>query len=49
LVFRDAPLDAENIILWARLDLFPGGILNEVNETSTEIDEEIPVSSFPVE
>lgn len=49
LVFRDAPLDAENIILWARLDLFPGGILNEADESSTEINEEIPVSSFPVE
>jgi len=49
LVFRDAPQDTSNIVLWARGDLFPGGILNEVGDSSTEIDEELPIGSLPVE
>ncbi len=49
LVFRDAPQYTSNIVLWARGDLFPGGILSEVEESSTEIDEELPLGSLPVE
>jgi hypothetical protein len=49
LVFRDAPQENRKIVLWARVDLFPGGILVEGDETSTVIDEELPASSLPVE
>jgi hypothetical protein len=49
LVFRDAPQHTSNIVLWARGDLFPGGILSEVEESSSEIDEELPLGSLPVE
>lgn len=49
LVFRDAPQENRKIVLWARVDLFPGGILTEADETSTVIDEELPASSLPVE
>ena len=48
LVFRDAPQEIRKIVLWARIDLFPGGIINEVDEIATEIDEDLPVSSLPV-
>lgn len=48
LVFRDAPQEIRKIVLWARIDLFPGGIINEVDEIATEIDEDLPVGSLPV-
>jgi hypothetical protein len=48
-VFRDAPQDTSKIVLWARGDLFPGGILSEIEESSAEIDEELPIGSLPVE
>ena len=44
LVFREAPQEVRKIILWARIDLFPGGILAEIDESSSEIiEDEIPV------
>ena len=49
LVFRDAPQETRKIVLWARLDLFPGGVLNGAEETSSEIEEELPIGSLPVE
>jgi hypothetical protein len=48
LVFRDAPQETRNIVLWARVDLFPGGIIDEVDETTDGIDEDLPVGSLPV-
>ena len=49
LVFRDAPKEIRNIILWARLDLFPGGVINEVEEIAPDKDDLVPVGSKPVE
>jgi len=49
LVFREAPQEIRKIVLWARLDLFPGGILDQIEEAPTELDEELPVGSMPVE
>jgi hypothetical protein len=49
LVSRNAPLETRNIILWARLDLFPGGMFNQVDQTSSDIQEELPFNSLPVE
>ena len=49
LVFRDAPQKTTKIILWARLDLFPGGLLNEPDISPNPADEELPVSPLPVE
>lgn len=49
LVLRDAPKEISNIILWARLDLFPGGVINEVEEIAPDKDDLVPVGSKPVE
>ncbi|MGB7095764.1 MAG: hypothetical protein WBD62_14070 [Anaerolineales bacterium] len=48
LVFRDAPQITSNLVLWARGDLFPGGILGEVDDSPTEIEEEFPHGDLPV-
>lgn len=48
LVFRDAPQKTTKIILWARLDLFPGDLLNEPEISPIPADEELPVSPLPV-
>ncbi len=37
LAFRQAPLATQSIILWARSDLFPGGLESPSSETLTEI------------
>jgi hypothetical protein len=49
LVFRDAPQKVSKIILWARLDLFPGGLLNAPDVSPGSIGEELPVNPLPVE
>ena len=49
LVFRNAPQIDTNIILWARTDLFPGGVLS-LEESSPPISEqEIPFGQLPIE
>jgi len=49
LVFRDAPVISSNIILWARGDLFPGGVLGEAGDSGTVDEENIAPSSLPVD
>lgn len=49
LVFRDAPLEIRNIILWARLDLFPGRVINEAVDIAPDKDDLVPDGSKPVE
>jgi hypothetical protein len=49
LVFRDAPQTENNIILWARGDLFPGGVLGESNGSSLEDEGDFPIGELPVE
>lgn len=41
LVFRQAPLYQEQIILWARGDLFPGGVPEPYDETTSSDDKEL--------
>jgi len=48
LVFRDAPLTNNNIILWARGDLFPGGVLGKEEESTSDAGEDFPVGELPV-
>lgn len=48
LVFRDAPLMNNKIILWARGDLFPGGVLGKEEESTSDAGEEFPVGNLPV-
>ena len=48
LVFRDAPLMNKKIILWARGDLFPGGVLGKEEESNSDAGEEFPVGDLPV-
>jgi hypothetical protein len=49
LAYREAPLEIRNIILWARLDLFPGGVISEVKDIAPDKDDLVPVGSKPVE
>ena len=49
LVFRDAPVISSNIILWARGDLFPGGVLGKAGDSGTVDEENIAPSSLPVD
>jgi len=49
LVLRDAPMNPSNIILWARGDLFPGGVLDEAGDSGTVDEENIAPSSLPVD
>jgi hypothetical protein len=49
LVFRDAPQIDANIILWARTDLFPGGVLSIEEDSSQDSEEEIPLGQLPVD
>jgi hypothetical protein len=49
LVFREAPMNPSNIILWARGDLFPGGVLGEAGDSGTVDEENIAPSSLPVD
>ena len=49
LVFREAPLAREQVILWARGDLFPGGSLFPSSESDLVDEEEIPLSEGPAE
>jgi hypothetical protein len=49
LVFRNAPLTNNNIILWARGDLFPGGVIGKEEEANTDAGEDFPVGELPVE
>jgi hypothetical protein len=48
LVFRDAPLMNNKIILWARGDLFPGGVLGKEEESTSDAGEEFSVGDLPV-
>ena len=49
LVFRNAPQIDTNVILWARTDLFPGGVLSFEEDSSPDNEEEIPFGQLPVE
>lgn len=49
LVFRDAPSITSNIILWARGDLFPGGVIGEINDSGSEGGEDLAPIDLPVE
>jgi hypothetical protein len=49
LVFRDAPQETSKILLWARMDLFPGGVLEEAETNSWDFDDELPSESLPVD
>ncbi len=49
LVFRDAPMNQTNIVMWARGDLFPGGVIGEAPAAVGGPDEDLPASGLPVE
>ena len=46
-VFRNAPLIQSHVILWARGDLFPGGILTPAEEESPPEVEDFPIEERP--
>jgi hypothetical protein len=46
LVFRDSPQQPVHLILWARSDLFPGGVLGTEQQAPEEPVQEIPLD-FP--
>ncbi|MFC1922374.1 glycosyltransferase family 39 protein [Chloroflexota bacterium] len=46
-VFRNAPLIQSHVILWARGDLFPGGILTPAEEESPPVVEDFPIEERP--
>lgn len=48
LVFRDAPQTVKNIILWARGDLFPGGVIGEPGEPIVDDEGDFPIGELPV-
>lgn len=47
LVFRKAPQEIAHIVLWARGDIFPGGVLTPVEDPEITSDEEIPFRELP--
>jgi hypothetical protein len=49
LVFRNSPQINTNVILWARVDLFPGGIFSVEENLSQESEGEIPFGQLPVD
>jgi hypothetical protein len=49
MVFRDAPQVTSSIVLWARGDLFPGGVIGPADESGNETDGDLPPESLPVE
>jgi hypothetical protein len=49
LVFRDAPQNDSYIVLWARGDLFPGGILATTEEDVPILEEDFSFDGLPVE
>jgi hypothetical protein len=49
MVFRDAPMTNNNIILWARGDLFPGGVIGKEEELISDAGEDFPIGELPVE
>jgi hypothetical protein len=49
LVFRNAAQIDTHLVLWARVDLFPGGVLNTDENLSQEIEGEIPFGQLPVD
>ncbi len=48
LVFRNASMVNTNIILWARIDLFPGSILGSDASSEQEVEESFPIDQSPV-
>jgi hypothetical protein len=46
-VFRNAPLIQSHVILWARGDLFPGGILTPAEEESPPVVEDFRIEERP--
>lgn len=48
LVFREAPQMESNVILWARGDLFPGGVLSPVEETVPLEEDDFPFEDLPI-
>jgi hypothetical protein len=49
LVFRTAAQEETNLVLWARVDLFPGGVLSEEENPSEETESDIPFGQLPVD
>jgi hypothetical protein len=49
LVFRNAPEIESNLILWARVDLFPGGSFGEEENISRDSEDLIPPGQLPVD
>lgn len=49
LVFRNAPQIESNLILWARVDLFPGGSFGEEENISRDSEDLIPPGQLPVD
>jgi uncharacterized membrane protein YwzB len=47
LVFRKAPQVVSHVVLWARGDIFPGGVLTPVEAPDANDDEEIPLEEVP--
>lgn len=48
LVYRDAPQNVSHIILWARGDLFPGGVITSAKESAPIEEDIIPFEELPV-
>jgi hypothetical protein len=48
LVFRNSPQVDNHIMLWARGDLFPGGILSPTEEDLPEVEEELPIDGLSI-
>jgi hypothetical protein len=48
LVFREAPQIENKVILWARGDLFPGGVLSPVEETVPLEEDDFPFEDSPI-
>lgn len=49
LVFRNAAQIDTNLILWARVDLFPGGVLTAEESLSEESEGDIPLEQLPLD
>ena len=48
LVFRNSPQTQSHVILWARGDLFPGGILSSAEDETPPLVEDLPIDGLPV-